>query len=91
MPPIETAFSTLEMFRLSRSKDIVDICANTLRGYNLNGLPFYRHGRAVFVSRTELNEYIRDPSVFKKRIAPAPPATNGKHKRSARHNQKIPP
>lgn len=62
------------MVRLSKSKSSVDVCPNTLRGYNANGLPFYRLGRAVFFSRTELDTYIRNPNAFK----PAQPVATTK-------------
>ena len=48
-----------DLFRLSKSKQMVDICSNTLRAYNKAGLPFYRQGKAVFVSRAELDAFIR--------------------------------
>jgi hypothetical protein len=47
------------MFRLSHGKECVDICANTLRAYNRAGLPFYRMGKAVFISKAELAAFIR--------------------------------
>lgn len=46
-------------FRLSKSKLAVDVCPNTLRAYNSQGLPFYRIGKSVFVSYTELETFIR--------------------------------
>jgi hypothetical protein len=48
-----------DLFRLSRSKDVVDVCSNTLREYHRQGLPFYRNGRAVFVSKSELEQFLR--------------------------------
>ena len=48
-----------DMFRLSKSKQVVDICANTLRTYHRAGLPFYRNGKAVFISKGELAAFIR--------------------------------
>jgi hypothetical protein len=48
-----------DLFRLSKSKDVVDVCANTLREYHRKGLPFYRNGRAVFVSKAELEQFLR--------------------------------
>jgi hypothetical protein len=48
-----------DLFRLSKSKAVVDISPNTLRSYNRDGLPFYKQGKAVFVSRTELDRFIR--------------------------------
>lgn len=47
-----------ELFRLSKSKGAVDICPNTLRSYFKEGLPFYKRGKAVFVSRSELAQFI---------------------------------
>jgi hypothetical protein len=52
----ETSF---DLFRLSKSKEAVDVCSNTLRSYHDEGLPFYRRGKAVFVSRAELAAFIR--------------------------------
>ena len=48
-----------DLFRLSKSKQSVDVCANTLREYHEQGLNFYRMGKAVFISRTELESFIR--------------------------------
>lgn len=47
-----------DLFRLSKSKDIVDLAPNTLRAYNKAGLPFYRKGKVVFVSKSELAHFI---------------------------------
>jgi hypothetical protein len=52
----ETSF---DLFRLSKSKDAVDVCSNTLRSYFKQGLAHYRRGKAVFVSRAELAAFIR--------------------------------
>ena len=46
-------------FRLSKSKLAVDVCPNTLRAYNSQGLPFYRIGKSVFVNYAELESFIR--------------------------------
>ena len=64
-----------DLVRLSRSKEILDVCANTLRSYNADGLPFYRMGRAVFVSKTELATFIRARSM-------APDRTRSSQKRT---------
>jgi len=48
-----------DLFRLSKSKEVVDVCPNTLRSYFKMGLQFYRRGKAVFVSKSELNSFIR--------------------------------
>jgi len=56
----EGASRSFDLFRLSKSKDAVDVCSNTLRAYHRNGLPFYRCGKAVFVSRAELDQFIRN-------------------------------
>ena len=55
----QTASDHFDLFRLSRAKDIVDLSPNTLRAYNKQGLPFHRQGKVVFISRRELNEFIR--------------------------------
>jgi hypothetical protein len=46
-------------FRLSKSKMAVDVCPNTLRGYNAQGLPFYKVGKSIFVNYAELESFIR--------------------------------
>ena len=51
--------SDFDLFRLSKGKSEVDVCANTLRSYHAHGLPFYRKGRAVFISKSELAAFIR--------------------------------
>jgi hypothetical protein len=48
-----------EMFRISRSKEIVDLCPNSLRKFHQQGLPFYKRGKSVFISKTELTAFIR--------------------------------
>ena len=69
----ETSF---EMFRLSKSKEIVDVCPNTLRSYFKQGLPFYKRGKAVFVSKAELAAFIRRGDAL-----PDQGRTNCRHKR----------
>jgi len=51
--------SGFDLFRLSKSKEVVDVCSNTLRTYAGQGLPLYRRGTAVFVSKAELAAFIR--------------------------------
>lgn len=60
-----------DLFRLSKSKEVVDLCSNTLRQYNQEGLPFYKRGKAVFVSKTELRNFI---------VAPVVPVANRKRR-----------
>ncbi len=57
-PVHSEASSSFDLFRLSKSKVTVDICPNTLRTYNKQGLPFYHRGKAVFVSKAELATFI---------------------------------
>lgn len=52
--------SGFDLFRLSKSKEVVDVCSNTLRSYFLLGLPHYNRGKAVFVSKAELAVFIRN-------------------------------
>lgn len=55
-----------DLFRLSKAKSTVDLAPNTLRAYNAQGLPFYRMGKAVFISKAELEEFIRTGKVTQK-------------------------
>jgi len=47
------------MRRLCKSKKEVDICSNTLRKYEKQGLPLYKRGKAVYYSVKELEAFIR--------------------------------
>jgi len=51
---------SFDLIRLTKSKSTVDICSNTLRSYHKQGLPFYRKGKAVFFSKNELTDFIRN-------------------------------
>ena len=48
-----------DLFRLTKSKQTVDLAPNTIRKLAKKGLRIYRHGKAAFVSRSELAAYIR--------------------------------
>ncbi len=48
-----------DLFRLSKAKAIVDLSPNTLRSFHQRGLPFYRSGRIVFVSKADLAIFMR--------------------------------
>jgi len=52
-------------FRLSKSKLKVDVCPNTLRAYNAQGLPFYKVGKSIFVNYAELEDFIRQKNELK--------------------------
>jgi len=56
------------LFRSSKSKSVVNVCSNTLRVYNKQGLPFDHQGRVIFLSKTELAWFI----IYSPRIAFAP-------------------
>lgn len=64
--PEQNEVSSFDLFRLTKSKKIVDISCNTLRTYNKKGLPFYKSGGSVFVSKSELEHFIRNPEAFSK-------------------------
>jgi len=49
-----------DLFRLSKSKEIVDLAPNTLRTYFKRGLNAYRSGKIVFVSKSELESFLRN-------------------------------
>lgn len=55
---------SFDLFRLSKGKATVDVSVTALRDYHRRGLPFYRQGKAVFISKTELERFIRDPNSF---------------------------
>jgi hypothetical protein len=55
----QTNENGFDLFRLSKAKETVGVCANTLRLYNKQGLPFYRQGKVVFVSKSDLDAFIR--------------------------------
>jgi hypothetical protein len=64
---LKSADTGFDLFRLSKSKEVVDVSANTLRSYNREGLPFYKQGKAIFVSKTELAAFIRFRSTVTQR------------------------
>jgi len=57
--------NSFDLFRLGKSKSIVDLCANTIRSYFEDGLPCYKRGKATFVSKAELAAFIRAGKVAK--------------------------
>jgi hypothetical protein len=54
-----TAPSSFDLARLSKSKQAVDVCPNTIREYARQGLNIYRVGKAAFFSKSELDLFIR--------------------------------
>lgn len=48
-----------DLFRLSKSKSVVDVCPNTIRTWANEGLNIYRCGKAIFVSKLETEAFIR--------------------------------
>jgi hypothetical protein len=48
-----------DLFRLSKSKAVVDVCPNTMRSFFEQGLPKYKRGKAIFISKTEFEAFIR--------------------------------
>ena len=55
----EQVQSNFDLFRISKGKKVVDISENTLRAYGRQGLPLYRCGKSVFISKAELNHFLR--------------------------------
>jgi len=66
----ESTASTFDLFRVSKGKRVVDVSPNTLRQYNDEGLPFYRRGKAVFVSKTDLAMFLRSRIALGKKGTP---------------------
>ena len=54
--------ASFDLFRLTKSKDIVDVCPNTIRAFAKKGLRIYKAGKAAFVSKAELAAFIRGAS-----------------------------
>jgi len=50
--------SDFDLFRISKSKKEVDLAPNTVRSYIEEGLPFYKRGKATFISKKELAAFI---------------------------------
>lgn len=44
-----------------KARKAVDVCSNTIRAYHRQGLPWYKKGKAVFVSKLELRAFITAP------------------------------
>jgi hypothetical protein len=58
LSPVHQNATSFDLFRLSKSKREVDLAPNTLRAYFKAGLPSYRMGKAIFVSRGQLAQFI---------------------------------
>lgn len=50
--------SGFDLVRLTKAKETVDFCPNTIRAYAREGLPLYRKGKAVFFSKAELASFL---------------------------------
>jgi hypothetical protein len=50
---------------------VVDIATATIRKFIREGLPFYKRGKSCFISRRELEIFLRDPkaNASSKRVA----------------------
>jgi hypothetical protein len=55
--------TSFDLFRIQRARQEVGICINTLRAYRKDGLPFYKDGKKVYVSKSELAAFIRARSL----------------------------
>jgi hypothetical protein len=53
---------SFDLKRLSNSKESVDLAPNTIRAFAKRGLRLYRHGKMVFFSQSELEDFIRTPT-----------------------------
>ena len=51
--------ASFDLVRLTKSKDIVDVCPNTIRAFAKRGLRIYKAGKAAFFSKAELADFIR--------------------------------
>jgi hypothetical protein len=48
-----------DMVRISKSKEVCDVCSNTIRAYGREGLWLYKLGKSIFFSKSELIAFIR--------------------------------
>jgi hypothetical protein len=53
--------SGFDLFRLTKSKEVVDVCPNTLRTYFKKGLRFYKQGKAIFISKSDVYAFLTKP------------------------------
>jgi len=56
--PVVQQNAPFDLFRLSHSKREVGVCPNTLRKFFKEGLPCYKKGKAVFVSRAQFAQFV---------------------------------
>lgn len=61
--------STFDLFRIGRAKKVVDLSDNTIRKFIREGLPCYRRGKAIFISKRELDQFIRFQPATPKAVA----------------------
>jgi hypothetical protein len=54
-----TGEPSFEMVRISKAKETVDLCSNTIRSFFRQGLPKYQRGKSIFFSKSELAAFIR--------------------------------
>jgi hypothetical protein len=55
--------ASFDLVRITASKKFCSVAPNTIRAYAKEGLNLYRKGRAVFFSRTELEQHIRRTAI----------------------------
>lgn len=63
---------SFDLFRLSKSKQVVDLSPNTLRDYQERGLRFYQCGKPIFISKIELANFIRSGGPMRPRKSASP-------------------
>lgn len=62
LPSQQDEPNSFPLFRLTKSKKVVDLSPNTIRAYFRRGLRCYKQGRAIFVSKIELVNFITTQS-----------------------------
>ena len=71
-----SANTGFDLFKISKSQEAVGICRPTIQQYIRRGLPCYRCGKFNFVSRSELNDFIKG----KGSAMPPPPRAAAKNR-----------
>jgi hypothetical protein len=54
-----------DLVRISKSKERCDLSPNTIRAFAEQGLRLFKHGKMIFFSRSELEQFIRTKSELK--------------------------
>lgn len=66
VPMTENSF---DLVRITHTKEEVDISTEMIRAYCRQGLRLYKVGKAAFISRTELADFIKSHAIARVRFS----------------------